>query len=45
MPSTKEAGAGVFDMHLTFDTKTGELVKWQGLTPVGKIGFDFSAKK
>jgi hypothetical protein len=45
MPSTKESGAAAFDMYLTFDTKTGELVKWQGLTPVGKIGFDFSAKK
>lgn len=45
MPSTKEPGAGMFDMHLTFDTKSGELLKWQGLTPVGKIGFDFSAKK
>jgi hypothetical protein len=44
VPSTKESHAGVFDMQLTFDTKTGELLKWQGLTPVGKIGFDFSAK-
>jgi hypothetical protein len=44
VPSTKESRAGVFDMHLTFDTKSGELLKWQGLTPVGKIGFDFTAK-
>ena len=41
VPATKE-NRGVFDMHLTFDTKGGELLKWQGFTPVGKIGFDFS---
>ncbi len=43
VPSTKESRAGVFDMHLTFDTKTGDLLKWQGFTPVGRIGFDFTA--
>jgi hypothetical protein len=42
VPATKESRAGVFDMHLTFHTKSGELLKWQGFTPVGKIGFDFS---
>lgn len=42
VPSTKESRAGVFDMHLTFDTQSGELLKWQGITPVGKIGFDFA---
>lgn len=42
VPATKESKAGVFDMHLTFDTKSGELLKWQGFTPVGKIGFDFA---
>jgi hypothetical protein len=45
VPSTKESRAGVFDMHLTFETKTGELLKWQGLTPVGRIGFDFGADR
>jgi len=35
----------VFDMILTFDTKSGDLLKWQGVTPVGKIGFDFSADR
>ncbi len=45
VPSTKESRAGVFDMHLTFDTKSGELLKWQGFTPVGKIGFDFAADR
>jgi hypothetical protein len=45
VPATKEGRAGVFDMHLTFDTKSGELLKWQGFTPVGKIGFDFSADR
>jgi hypothetical protein len=32
-------------MRLTFDTKSGELLKWQGVTPVGRIGFDFSADR
>ena len=45
VPATKEARAGVFDMHLTFDTKSGELLKWQGFTPVGKIGFDFAGDR
>ena len=45
VPSTKESRAGVFDMQLTFETKSGELVKWQGITPVGKIGFDFSSDR
>jgi hypothetical protein len=45
VPVTKESRAGVFDMHLTFDTKSGELLKWQGFTPVGKIGFDFGADR
>ena len=36
---------GVFDMHLTFDTKSGELLKWQGITPVGRIGFDFAGDR
>jgi hypothetical protein len=45
VPATKESRAGVFDMHLTFDTKSGELLQWQGFTPVGKIGFDFTADR
>ena len=45
VPSTKESRAGVFDMHLTFETKSGELLKWQGITPVGKIGFDFATDR
>lgn len=45
VPATKEPRAGVFDMHLTFHTTSGELLKWQGFTPVGKIGFDFSADR
>jgi hypothetical protein len=43
VPATKESAAGIFDMHLTFDTATGELRRWQGFTPVGRIGFDFPA--
>jgi hypothetical protein len=45
VPSTKESRAGVFDMHLTFETKSGELLKWQGITPVGRIGFDFATDR
>lgn len=45
VPATQEARAGVFDMHLTFHTKSGELLKWQGVTPVGRIGFDFTADR
>ncbi len=40
-PATKESRAGVFDMILHFDTASGDLVTWQALTPVGKIGFNF----
>lgn len=45
VPVTTEPDPGVFDMRLTFDTKSGELLKWQGVTPVGRIGFDFSADR
>ena len=45
VPATKDSRAGVFDMHLTFETKSGELLKWQGTTPVGRIGFDFAADR
>ncbi len=45
IPVTPEPEPGVFDMRLTFDTKSGELLKWQGVTPVGRIGFDFSADR
>jgi hypothetical protein len=45
VPATKESRAGVFDMHLTFHTDSGELLKWQGFTPVGKIGFDFTGDR
>ncbi len=45
VPATKESRVGVFDMHLTFDTKSGELRKWQGFTPVGRIGLDFKAER
>ena len=44
-PFELESRAGVFDMHLTFHTQSGELLKWQGFTPVGKIGFDFTADR
>lgn len=44
IPATKESRAGVFDMHLTFNTATGELLRWQGKTPIGNIGFNFDGK-
>lgn len=42
IPATKESKAGVFDMHLTFQTVTGELLRWQGRTPIGNISFNFA---
>jgi hypothetical protein len=45
VPATQESRAGVFDMQLTFDTKSGELLSWQGKTPVGNIGFNFGADR
>lgn len=42
---TKEPDPGVFEMRLTFETNGGELLKWQGITPVGRIGFDFTADR
>ena len=45
VPSTKEPRPGVFEMQLTFETKSGELLHWQGFTPVGRIGFDFGADR
>lgn len=45
IPVTPEPDPGIFDMRLTFDTKSGELLKWQGVTPVGRIGFDFTADR
>ena len=44
-PATQEPRPGVFDMHLTFHTRSGELLKWQGQTPVGRIGFDFGGDR
>lgn len=43
LPATKESRAGVFDMHLTFHTASGELVRWHGRTPIGNIAFNFPA--
>lgn len=33
--------AAVFDMSLYFNTASGALLRWQGRTPVGNIGFNF----
>lgn len=45
VPVTKEAGAGVFDMRLTFHTESGKLLEWHGKTPVGNIRFKFDQPK
>ncbi|HEY1110391.1 MAG TPA: hypothetical protein VGE76_17200 [Opitutaceae bacterium] len=45
VPVTKEAGAGVFDMRITFHTKSGKLLEWHGKTPVGNIRFKFEQSK
>jgi hypothetical protein len=42
VPATPESGAGVFEMILYFDTASGELLRWDGRTPIGRIGFDFA---
>jgi hypothetical protein len=42
VPATKESRAGVFDMTLQFNTATGELLRWNGRTPIGNIGFNFA---
>ncbi len=36
--------AAVFDMSLYFDRASGALLRWQGRTPVGNIGFNFEPK-
>jgi hypothetical protein len=45
VPVTTEARASVFDMTLHFETKSGELLRWHGRTPVGNIGFNFAADR
>lgn len=44
IPSTKESKAAVFDLHLTFNTATGELLRWHGRTPMGNIAFNFGGQ-
>ena len=45
VPATKESRAGVFDMILQFDSKSGELATWQAVTRVGKLGFNIAQPK
>jgi hypothetical protein len=45
IPVSPEPDPGVFEMRLTFETQSGELLKWLGITPVGRIGFDFTADR
>lgn len=44
VPATPERGARVFEMVLRYHTASGELLHWQGRTPMGTIAFDFAAK-
>lgn len=41
VPATKESRVGTFDMILHFDRASGNLTRWQAVTPVGRLGFDF----
>lgn len=43
--ATREPKGGGFEMILRYDTKSGELLHWQGKTPMGNIAFDFARKK
>lgn len=43
--ATTEKGGGVFEMTLRYDTKSGELLHWQGRTPMGNIAFNFAKSK
>lgn len=45
IPATTERGGGIFEMILRYDTKSGELLHWQGRTPMGNIAFDFAKNK
>lgn len=40
--SAAAAHAAIFDMTVYFDDATGDLIRWQGRTPAGDIGFNFS---
>ncbi len=35
------ARKAVFDMTVHFDNASGHMLRWEGQTPVGRIGFDF----
>jgi hypothetical protein len=35
------ARAAVFDMAVHFDNASGKMLRWEGQTPVGRIGFNF----
>jgi len=39
------ARVAVFDMAVHFETATGNMRRWEGQTPVGKIGFRFDDKQ
>jgi hypothetical protein len=40
--ATTEPKPGVFEMTLRFDDASGQLLHWQGRTPVGNIAFKFA---
>jgi hypothetical protein len=43
-PASAEPHTGVFDMILHFDPRTGELQRWQAVTPRGKFGVAFAPR-
>jgi hypothetical protein len=43
LSATGDPRAGSLDMTLVFDTASGRLLHWQGRTPVGQLGFRFTA--
>lgn len=44
-PASPAPKVGEFDMLLHFDPPSGELLKWQAVTPRGRFGVDFAARK
>lgn len=44
-PASSAPKVGEFDMILHFDPPTGELLKWQAVTPRGRFGVEFAPRK
>jgi hypothetical protein len=43
--TTRLARSAVFDVTVHFNTTSGEMLRWEGQTPVGKVGFKFTNKE